>query len=284
MKYTLLALSIVASASVNAASFDCNKAGTTQEKLICSDVELSELDSDLLHSYKKVFDIEGMKQNQKNWIRLVRNKQTTVDDLISVYSDRIELIELRYSSYTNTVPVIKPETSPEEPKEVKVIKPKPEAKKVAKNGKESTYRVEGTPVYTYLTVSKDDSVGFNLIMPIDTTYAINGVDRDPNVLITMMNDSDCKGIGRGDQYWDQVEVNGFKYKAISQCVQGNKHLTANESWKEITKSMINNQTNTVQGVVINTSLMKKYVQTLNELNMGDINYAEYMTKMEEMNK
>lgn len=47
---TLLPLCLVAHA--RAASFDCGKAGTAVEKLICADIELSKLDEEVAQSYK----------------------------------------------------------------------------------------------------------------------------------------------------------------------------------------------------------------------------------------
>lgn len=59
--------------SVQAASFDCAKAQTRVEKLICSDAELSGLDDEMAASYKAVLQdtvrAEATKQTQKLWLK-----------------------------------------------------------------------------------------------------------------------------------------------------------------------------------------------------------------------
>ena len=61
-----------------AASFDCNKAASTTEKLICSDAETSALDGKLQGAYKAALaatDAYGKKalaEEQRNWIKYAR--------------------------------------------------------------------------------------------------------------------------------------------------------------------------------------------------------------------
>jgi len=56
-------------------SFDCNKASTTAEKLVCSNNELAKLDVQLSDRYKtaraKAKDGDKLKADQKSWIKLV---------------------------------------------------------------------------------------------------------------------------------------------------------------------------------------------------------------------
>jgi len=58
--------------AVHAASFDCGKAATTVEKLICADVELSKLDEELTSNYKTALQDEkqgkAIRQTQKQWL------------------------------------------------------------------------------------------------------------------------------------------------------------------------------------------------------------------------
>lgn len=58
----------------SAASFDCAKASTDVEKMICADVELSSLDEQLAKTYKasmeRVVDISGLKKEQREWLKL----------------------------------------------------------------------------------------------------------------------------------------------------------------------------------------------------------------------
>ena len=51
-----------------AASFDCRKASTDIEKVICDDPELSRLDSEMGRLYHKAKNIPGMKTEQKAWV------------------------------------------------------------------------------------------------------------------------------------------------------------------------------------------------------------------------
>ncbi len=66
------ALLLVANTSC-AASFDCEKATTKVEKMICADSELSKLDEDLSAAYSKVLkessDASTLKQQQRDWLK-----------------------------------------------------------------------------------------------------------------------------------------------------------------------------------------------------------------------
>ena len=80
---------------VQAASFDCAKASTPQEKLICFDYRLSDLDSQLAWSYsealKQAKDISALKQSQKDWVA-TRGKCLNVDCILHAYVGRIEAL------------------------------------------------------------------------------------------------------------------------------------------------------------------------------------------------
>ena len=57
------------------ASFDCNKAQTKTEKLICSDGELGKLDQKLADLYKEAVHIPGIKAEQRAWLSQLKNAQ-----------------------------------------------------------------------------------------------------------------------------------------------------------------------------------------------------------------
>ena len=64
--------------SASAASFDCNKARSHVEKMICSDRELSELDEHLGRYYEGArMTLQGseacFKTDQMQWLKSVRN-------------------------------------------------------------------------------------------------------------------------------------------------------------------------------------------------------------------
>ncbi len=89
-------------APVYAASFDCNKASTKIEKMICSNPELSKLDDELGKVYLKMIkDVGGKYKNellirrlQKGWLFFYRRKCEDAQCLKDVYQKRIK--DLRY--------------------------------------------------------------------------------------------------------------------------------------------------------------------------------------------
>lgn len=91
-KALVLALMVCFSNGVHAAGFDCNKASTVIEKTICKYPELGELDSRLNKLYNSNMSSE-LKESQRVWIKDVRDSQTSVKGLISVYKARIAEIE-----------------------------------------------------------------------------------------------------------------------------------------------------------------------------------------------
>ncbi|MDR0666923.1 MAG: lysozyme inhibitor LprI family protein [Campylobacteraceae bacterium] len=72
MKKTLLLLTLL-SAFLFSASFDCKKATTEVEKLICSNEELSQLDDELNKAYKEILNKtdnkEALIKEQRAWIK-----------------------------------------------------------------------------------------------------------------------------------------------------------------------------------------------------------------------
>ena len=80
-----------------AASFDCRKASSTMEKLICSDAELSRQDEELAAAYKQARSISGAAATitrwQRDWLR--SETVTNCRDAASLrlaYSERIALL------------------------------------------------------------------------------------------------------------------------------------------------------------------------------------------------
>ena len=82
--------------TVNAASFDCGKAGTNIEKLICASEQLNELDEDLARKYKvlmaRAVD-DGLKKiiknDQKTWLAK-RNTCSNTACIVAAYQSRID--------------------------------------------------------------------------------------------------------------------------------------------------------------------------------------------------
>jgi hypothetical protein len=90
MKKLLLLLTLTITLLLSA-SFDCKKAKTDIEKLICSDEELSQLDDELNEAYKKALaginDKETLKKQQITWLNNVKK-----------YCKGIFCIKLKYES------------------------------------------------------------------------------------------------------------------------------------------------------------------------------------------
>jgi uncharacterized protein YecT (DUF1311 family) len=79
------------SSDVFATSFDCKKAQSPVEKLICSDPKISSLDEKLARDYKSAIQSRGGSQliaGQRKWITEVRDKCLTSDCLINAYDVR----------------------------------------------------------------------------------------------------------------------------------------------------------------------------------------------------
>lgn len=96
MKRWLLVLAVCTPAvEAQAASFNCAKAQTPVERLICSDPQVSELDGRLDKAYRAA-DVTGMWQrselgpDQKEWLKNVRNRCNDGPCLVRAYQARIE--------------------------------------------------------------------------------------------------------------------------------------------------------------------------------------------------
>ena len=102
LKYSLSIVSIFFTIGfVNAASFDCSKAGTLIEHSICGDAELSKLDEDLAKVYKnakKYTDKKVLKKEQIGWLKEKRGNCSDLQCLRSVYTQRIEQLN-KYNTF-----------------------------------------------------------------------------------------------------------------------------------------------------------------------------------------
>ncbi|MBU2870402.1 lysozyme inhibitor LprI family protein [Colwellia sp. E2M01] len=79
--------------SVNAASFDCKKAGNYAERVICTSEKLSSLDDELSVLYKKLNNSEGdWRESQLTWLK-DRNSCKTQECLLTTYQTRVLFFE-----------------------------------------------------------------------------------------------------------------------------------------------------------------------------------------------
>jgi uncharacterized protein len=86
------AISLTTAFEARAASFDCAKASTAVEKLICSDAKLSELDAHVAQAYRQALATpaaaQRVKPEQRRWLA-ERNKCTDVACLTAAYQKRL---------------------------------------------------------------------------------------------------------------------------------------------------------------------------------------------------
>lgn len=91
---------------VYSAGFDCTKAASKIEKMICSDPQLDKLDSDLLSSYKLAKDnlskqqFEEIKNEQRKWIKFRNQECTTIELCINAYQHRVDILGI-YGQWKN---------------------------------------------------------------------------------------------------------------------------------------------------------------------------------------
>lgn len=87
--------------SAHGASFDCGKAQTWVEKLICESKELSKLDDDLAVAYTFALRFNNktasVRQEQKQWLK-ERNSCTDADCLKDAYAARIQKLSLEQTT------------------------------------------------------------------------------------------------------------------------------------------------------------------------------------------
>jgi len=80
-------------AAAQSASFDCSKAGTKVEKLICVDADLSKLDSELAKTYQQGVehseDIQFSVISQRKWLKTVRDNCQNAECLKAAYQSRV---------------------------------------------------------------------------------------------------------------------------------------------------------------------------------------------------
>ena len=88
----VFAVLTVASLPAGAASFDCAKATSVVEKLICGDPQASRLDEELAGVYRKALatapDPAALRREQREWLK-VREACATAECLHAAYGDRI---------------------------------------------------------------------------------------------------------------------------------------------------------------------------------------------------
>jgi uncharacterized protein len=79
-------------------AFDCAKASSDVEKMICGDSKLANLDNELSTGYKTVYgsakpdDQARMKKEQNNWLKTVRNICKDKSCVVGAYEVRMHVL------------------------------------------------------------------------------------------------------------------------------------------------------------------------------------------------
>lgn len=90
----LVAALAVAPAVASAASFDCAKAGTPVERMICADPGVSALDQRLAEAYRSASARDPrVKESQREWLAGTRDKCGTTACLSQAYGARLEALK-----------------------------------------------------------------------------------------------------------------------------------------------------------------------------------------------
>jgi uncharacterized protein len=148
VKKNLLILITAFSASLGyTASFDCAKATTINEKAICSDSKLSQLDSDLSAAYKAVLSAapesaDQIKSEQRQWVKGNKHCESSPSPtacLASAYQERIAALNGKpavaipapqLKQVEQTQPAAQADASSDKTDEPVKSEPTPEAKPV----------------------------------------------------------------------------------------------------------------------------------------------------------
>jgi uncharacterized protein len=109
MKYIIGFLLIFYVSLGYSASFDCNRANTAVEKLICGDNELSKLDDELNNVYKsalmklKANDRQNLLEEQKSWLKYTRALCDDLTCLKKTYAQRIKELSRSDLNFSDTL-------------------------------------------------------------------------------------------------------------------------------------------------------------------------------------
>lgn len=95
--FSILSVSL----NVSAAGFDCLKASTAVEHMICDNKALSALDSAMTNLYQSKKD-NNLKEIQRGWIKTKRDSAKSVDELNTLYAEHIQFLS-EYAKLANQI-------------------------------------------------------------------------------------------------------------------------------------------------------------------------------------
>jgi uncharacterized protein len=104
---------LLASSPAEAQSFDCRKATTAVERMICADAELSTLDEQMAQAFSDARQhVETSVIGQPAWLKNVRNRCANVECLKDTYQKRIAHLDTLSPAATNSGAQTLPDDEP----------------------------------------------------------------------------------------------------------------------------------------------------------------------------
>jgi uncharacterized protein len=92
-------LSILSYPTAATTVIDCSRARTNVEKLLCTSTELGQLDDQMVRAFRETFlrskDQNALMDDQRNWVKTVRDNCNDSHCLRDAYAQRIEALQSR---------------------------------------------------------------------------------------------------------------------------------------------------------------------------------------------
>ena len=209
------------SVDIYAASFDCAKAKSRAEILVCSDSELSSIDDDLAKNYLKAKSLasspaEFKAQGEREW----KNRETTCIDkrcLLAWYSQRRSQLLSVINSQTSTPQP----TPPQSAKDLASIKPKQDnavAEKIVPSSsyEQKNYQIIDTGYYGCLDKENFKRLR-NILMQRDDAIFLKEVTAS-------VKTGECVKFNKGEKvYFEEGTV-------ISSVIRIKKEGSSNSYW------------------------------------------------------
>ena len=88
---------MLSSSTLATAVIDCSQARNNMDKLMCSNTELGQLDDQMVRVFREAFfhtkEKQSLLEQQRDWIRNVRDLCNDTPCLRKAYSDRIDVLQ-----------------------------------------------------------------------------------------------------------------------------------------------------------------------------------------------
>src|ERR1700758_877392 len=110
LRWTLLAMVTLSSASAFAASFDCGRARLPDEKAVCASRQLSEMDVEMSVRYQMLTGLVAMgtrgdmQDEQQTWLKSRKACGGNQSCLVTAYRQRIDVLRSEYTQLKSRGP------------------------------------------------------------------------------------------------------------------------------------------------------------------------------------